>query len=234
MIELYYWPTPNGHKVAMFLEEAGLNYTIHPVDISAGDQFRPGFLAISPNNRMPAIIDLVPSDHGDPISVFESGAILLYLAERTGRFLPTDARGRKAAMEWLFWQVGGLGPMAGQNHHFGLYAPSKIPYAIERYVKETNRLYGVLDRHLENRTFIAGDGYSVADMACYPWVVPWKRQQQNLDGFPNLRRWFDRVRARPGTQRAYARGEPYSSRPAVTEEGKKILFGQTANRASAA
>lgn len=233
MIELYYWPTPNGHKIAMFLEEAGLNYTIHPVDISAGDQFKPDFLAISPNNRMPAIIDLVPSDDGDPISVFESGAILLYLAEKTGRFMPTDVRGSKTVMEWLFWQVGGLGPMAGQNHHFGLYAPSKIPYAIERYVKETNRLYGVLDRHLENRTFVAGGDYSIADMACYPWIVPWQRQQQNLDDFRNLRRWFDSVRQRPATQRAYAKGEPYSNRPTVTEAGKKILFGQTAAGAPA-
>ncbi|MEH2482802.1 GST-like protein [Nitrobacteraceae bacterium AZCC 2146] len=233
MIDLYYWPTPNGHKITMFLEEAGLDYTIHPVDISAGDQFRPDFLAISPNNRMPAIIDTAPADGGEPISVFESGAILLYLAEKTGRFLPKDVRGRKTATEWLFWQVGGLGPMAGQNHHFGLYAPSKIPYAIERYVKETNRLYGVLNRHLEHRTFIAGDGYSIADMTSYPWIVPWKRQQQNLDDFPNLRRWFATVRARPGTQRAYAKGEPYSSRPTVTEEGKKILFGQTATTALA-
>jgi GSH-dependent disulfide-bond oxidoreductase len=167
-------------------------------------------------------------------SVFESGAILLYLAQKTGRFLPQDTRGRKTVTEWLFWQVGGLGPMAGQNHHFGVYAPTKIQYAIERYVKETNRLYGVLDRHLENRAFIVGDAYSIADMASYPWVVPWKRQQQNLDDFPNLRRWFDAVRERPGTQRAYAKGEPFSSRPAVTEEGKKILFGQTASRASVA
>jgi GSH-dependent disulfide-bond oxidoreductase len=158
---------------------------------------------------------------------------LVYLAEKTGKFLPEDLRGRFEALQWLFWQMGGLGPMAGQNHHFGLYAPSKIPYAIDRYVKETNRLYGVLDRHLEHRTFIAGNGYNIADMACYPWVVPWKRQQQNLDDFPNLRRWFDAVRARPGTQRAYAKGEPYSSRPTVTEEGKKILFGQTAGRAPA-
>jgi GST-like protein len=233
MIELYYWPTPNGHKITMFLEEAGLDYTIHPVDISAGDQFKPDFLAISPNNRMPAIIDTAPADGGEPISVFESGAVLLYLAEKTGCFLPRDVRGRKTVTEWLFWQVGGLGPMAGQNHHFGLYAPSKIPYAIDRYVKETNRLYGVLDRHLENRTFITGDDYTIADIASYPWVVPWKRQQQNLDDFPNLRRWFDTVRQRPGTQRAYARGEPYSSRPAVTEEGKKILFGQTAARVPA-
>ena len=198
MIDLYYWPTPNGHKITMFLEEAGVDYAIHPVDISAGDQFKRDFLAISPNNRMPAMIDTAPADLGEPISVFESGAILLYLAEKTGRFLPEDLRGRKTAMEWLFWQVGRLGPMAGQNHHFGVYAPSKIPYAIERYVKETNRLYGVLDRHLESRTFIAGDDYSVADMAAYPWIVPWKRQQQNLDKFSNLRRWFDMVRLAPG------------------------------------
>jgi GST-like protein len=233
MIDLYYWPTPNGHKITMFLEEAGLDYAIHRVDISAGDQFKPDFLAISPNNRMPAIIDTVPSDGGEPISVFESGAILLYLAEKAGRFLPKDGRGRKAAAERLFWQMGGLGPMAGQDHHFGIYPPSRIPYAIDRHVKETNRLYGVLDRHIANRTFIVGD-YSVADMASYPWIVPWKRQQQNLDDFLNLRRWFDMVRERPGTQRAYARGEPYSSRPAVTEDGKKILFGQTASRAPAA
>jgi GST-like protein len=228
MIELYYWPTPNGHKITMFLEEAGLRYRIHPVDISAGDQFKPEFLAFSPNNRMPAIIDPSPTDGGEPISVFESGAILTYLAEKTGRFLPADVRGRKTVMEWLFWQMGGLGPMAGQNHHFGIYAPEKIPYAINRYVSETNRLYGVLDRRLNGREFITGSDYTIADMAAYPWVVPWKRQQQNLDDFPNLRGWFDAVRARPATIRAYAAGEPYSNRPAVTEEGKKILFGQTA------
>lgn len=228
MIDLYYWPTPNGHKISMFLEEAGLEFTIHPVDISAGDQFKPAFLAFSPNNRMPAIIDKAPTDGGEAITIFESGAILLYLAEKVGRFLPNDVRGRKTVMEWLFWQVGGLGPMAGQNHHFGLYAPYKISYAIERYVKETNRLYGVLDRRLEGRPFVAGDDYTIADMACYPWIVPWKRQQQDLDDFPNVRRWFAEVRARPGTQRAYAKGEPYSHRPAVTEEGKKLLFGQTA------
>jgi GST-like protein len=229
MIELYYWPTPNGHKITMFLEEAGLDYSINPVDISAGDQFKPAFLAFSPNNRMPAIIDTTPADHGEFVTVFESGAILLYLAEKTGRFLPQDIRGRNTVREWLFWQVGGLGPMAGQNHHFSLYAPEKIPYAIDRYVKETNRLYGVLDRRLAGRSFIAGEHYTVADMAAYPWIVPWQRQGQNLDDFPNLRRWFDHIQARPGTVRAYARGEPFSSRPAVTEEGKKILFGQTAN-----
>ncbi|MEG3191218.1 MULTISPECIES: glutathione binding-like protein [Novilysobacter] len=227
MIELHYWPTPNGHKVTMFLEEAGLEYRIHPVDISAGDQFKPEFLAFSPNNRMPAIIDAAPADGGDAITVFESGAVLLYLAEKTGRFLPPDIRGRKTAMEWLFWQMGGLGPMAGQNHHFGIYAPEKIPYAVDRYVNETNRLYGVLDRRLAGREFIAGESYTIADMACYPWIVPWERQQQDLNDFPDLRRWFESVRARPATERAYARGEPFASRPAVTEQGRNVLFGQT-------
>jgi GST-like protein len=227
MIELYYWPTPNGHKITMFLEEADLPYEIRPVDISAGDQFKPDFLTISSNNRMPAIVDHEPPGGGEPVSVFESGAILVYLAEKTRRFLPTDLRGRKAVLEWLFWQVGGLGPMAGQNHHFVQYAPEKIPYAINRYVNETNRLYGVLDRQLAKREYIAGE-YSIADMACYPWTVSHERQQQNLDEFPNLKGWFERVRERPATGRAYQKGEPYMNRPAVTEEGKKILFGQTA------
>jgi GST-like protein len=228
MIDLYYWSTPNGHKVTMFLEEAHLPYRIHPIDISAGDQFKPDFLAISPNNRMPAMVDTEPLDGGAPISVFESGAILVYLAEKTGKFLPGELRGRKTVLEWLFWQVGGLGPMAGQNHHFGLYAPEKIPYAVSRYVNETNRLYGVLDRRLANNRFLAGDTYTIADMAAYPWIVPWKRQQQNLNDFPRLRRWFDVITARSGTIKAYAKGEPYSHRPTVTEEGKSILFGQTA------
>jgi GST-like protein len=227
MIELYYWPTPNGHKITLFLEEAGLDYTIKPVNISAGDQFKPEFLAFSPNNRMPAIIDRDPVDHGGAMTVFESGAILLYLAEKTGLFLPTDMRGRKTVTEWLFWQMGGLGPMAGQNHHFGVYAPEKIPYAINRYVNETNRLYGVMDRRLADRPFLAGDNYTIAE-AAYPWIVPWKRQQQNLDDFLNLRRWFDTIATRPGTRQAYAKGEPFSAQPAVTEEGKKLLFGQTA------
>ncbi|MDG3438921.1 MULTISPECIES: glutathione binding-like protein [Nitrospirillum] len=229
MIELYYWPTPNGHKITLFLEEAGLDYTIHPVDISAGDQFKPDFLAFSPNNRMPAIIDTAPADGGEAITVFESGAILLYLADKTGRFIPADVRGRKTVTEWLFWQMGGLGPMAGQNHHFVQYAPERIPYAMTRYVNETNRLYGVLNRRLAGRTFVAGDDYSIADMAIYPWIVPWQRQQQNLDDFPDLKRWFEAVAARPATIRAYAKGEPLRNRPTVTEEGKKILFGQTAN-----
>ena len=228
MIELYYWPTPNGHKVTMLLEEVGVPYEIKPVDISAGDQFKPDFLKISPNNRMPAIVDHAPADGGAPIAVFESGAILLYLAEKTGRFLPGDLRRRTTVLEWLFWQVGGLGPMAGQNHHFAQYAPEKISYAVDRYVKETNRLYGVLDHRLEGRAFIAGADYSIADMAAYPWIVPHKRQGQNLDDFPNVKRWFANIRARPATIRAYEKGKPWMNRPAVTEEGKKILFGQTA------
>jgi GST-like protein len=227
MIELYYWPTPNGHKITMFLEETGLPYEIRPVDISAGDQFKPAFLAISPNNRMLAIVDHEPPGGGEPVSVFESGAILVYLAEKSRRFLPTDLRGQKAVLEWLFWQVGGLGPMAGQNHHFVQYAPEKIPYAINRYANETNRLYGVLDRQLAGRDYIGGE-YSIADMACYPWTVSHERQQQNLDEFPNLKGWFERVRERPAIVRAYQKGEPYMNRPVVTEEGKKILFGQTA------
>jgi GST-like protein len=227
MIELYYWPTPNGHKITMFLEEAGLDYEIRPVNISTGEQFQPDFLKISPNNRMPAMIDRDPADGGEPISLFESGAILLYLAEKTGRFIPSDLRGRKSVLEWLFWQVGGLGPMAGQNHHFAIYAPEKIPYAIERYRNETNRLYGVLNGRLKGRDFIAGD-YSIADMACYPWIVPYERQGQKLEDFPALKAWFERVGQRPGTIRAYEKGEVYRTTPTVTAESAKILFGQTA------
>ncbi len=227
MIELYYWPTPNGHKIAIFLEEAELEYRIVPVDISTGDQFKPEFLTISPNNRMPAIIDRNPADGGEPISVFESGAILLYLAEKTGKFFPADLRSRKVVIEWLFWQMGGLGPMAGQNHHFGQYAPEKIPYAINRYVQETNRLYGVLNRQLEGREYLAGD-YSIADMASYPWIVPYERQQQKLEDFPNLKRWFESIRSRSAVIHAYEKGQPFTSRPTITEESRKILFGQTA------
>lgn len=203
MIDLYYWPTPNGHKITMFLEESGLPYRIVPVDISTGAQFEPDFLAISPNNRMPAIVDRAPDDGGEPLSVFESGAILEYLGEKAGatspaasRFFPAELRKRKAVREWLFWQVGGLGPMAGQNHHFVRYAPEQIPYAIERYVNETNRLYGVLDRRLENSEFLAGEDYTIADMAVYPWIVPWEAQRQNLDDTPALKRWFQSIAAR--------------------------------------
>lgn len=226
MIELYYWPTPNGHKITIFLEEAALEYQIFPVNIGAGDQFKPDFLKIAPNNRMPAIIDRSPADGGNPISVFESGAILLYLAEKIQQFLPSDLRGRKTVTEWLFWQMGGLGPMAGQNHHFVQYAPEKIPYAMNRYVNETSRLYGVLNRQLEGRDYIAGE-YSIADMACYPWIVPYEKQQQNLADFPNLQRWFETMRDRPAVVRAYEQGQAYSNRPTVDEESRKILFGQT-------
>lgn len=234
MIDLHFWPTPNGHKITLFLEEAGLDYRINAVDIGAGEQFRPEFLAISPNNRMPAIVDNDPADGGEPISVFESGAILVYLADKIGRFLPTEVRGRKTVLEWLFWQVGGLGPMAGQNHHFVQYAPEQLPYAIDRYVAETNRLYGVLDRRLHGRTFIAGDDYSIADMACYPWIVPWKRQQQALEDFPDLHRWFEAIRARPATITAYEKGQAVSDRPVVRDDSRSILFGQTAQRNSPA
>lgn len=227
MIELYYWTTPNGHKITMFLEEAGLPYRIFPVSIGKGDQFKPEFLAISPNNRIPAIIDSAPADGGDAVSVFESGAILLYLAEKTGKLIPSDLRGRKTALEWLFWQMGGLGPMAGQNHHFAIYAPEKIPYAIERYVNETNRLYGVLNKQLSDREFVAGD-YSIADIAAYPWIVPHERQGQNLDDFPHLKRWLQAIKERPATVRAYAKAEEINpSKAGISEEDKKVLFGQT-------
>lgn len=227
MIDLYYWTTPNGHKITIFLEEAALPYCIVPVNISVGDQFKPDFLEISPNNRIPAIVDDDPAEQGPPIAVFESGAILLYLAEKIGKYLPNDLRGRLDAVQWLFWQMGGLGPMAGQNHHFSMYAPEKIPYAIERYVKETNRLYGVLNKRLNDRAFIAGD-YSIADMAAYPWIVPYERQGQKLTDFPNLERWFEEVGERPAVKRAYARAAKINTRPTVSEEAKKILFGQTA------
>lgn len=225
MIDLYYWTTPNGHKITIFLEEAELPYTIHPINIGKGDQFAPEFLKISPNNRIPAIVDQAPSDGGEPISVFESGAILQYLAEKTGKFLPTDLRQRVKVMEWLFWQMGGLGPMLGQNHHFSQYAPEKIPYAINRYVKETERLYGVLDKQLTDRPFIAGE-YSIADMACYPWTVPHERQQINLDEFPNVKRWFESIQSRPAVQRAYAKAEEVNQVNTMTDEAKAILFGQ--------
>ncbi len=225
MIDLYYWTTPNGHKITIFLEEAGLPYSIKPVNISNGEQFAPEFLAISPNNRIPAIVDLEPNDGKGPLSVFESGAILQYLAEKTEKFLPADLRGRAETMQWLFWQMSGLGPMAGQNGHFNNYAPEKIPYAINRYVKETERLYGVLDERLADREFIAG-GYSIADMAAYPWIVPHERQGQNLSDFPNLKRWFETIQRRDAVRRAYALAKTINTAPTVTDESKSILFGQ--------
>ncbi|MFL1387929.1 glutathione binding-like protein [Pseudomonas tritici] len=203
MIDLYYWTTPNGHKISLFLEEAGLPYEVHPINIGQGEQFKPDFLKIAPNNRIPAIVDQHPADGGAPISLFESGAILLYLAEKTGQFIPKDLRGRQEALQWLFWQMGGLGPMAGQNHHFSQFAPEKIPYAIKRYVDETARLYGVLDRRLADRPFVAGEAYSIADMAIYPWIVSHKWQSQRLEDFPHLQRWFNSIKERPATVRAY-------------------------------
>jgi GST-like protein len=225
MIELYFWTTPNGYKPLIFLEETGLDYVLKPVDIGAGAQFEPDFLRISPNNRIPAIVDTAPKGGGAPVSVFESGAILTYLAEKTGRFLPTEPAARADVQQWLFWQMGGLGPMAGQNHHFSNYAPEKIPYAIDRYVKETARLYRVLDTRLADRDFIAGD-YSIADMASYPWIVPYKNQGQDLADFPNLARWFAVMGARDAVKRAYAKGKALNTAPTVTEESKKVLFGQ--------
>ncbi|MDE2136416.1 MAG: glutathione S-transferase N-terminal domain-containing protein [Gammaproteobacteria bacterium] len=226
MLDVYYWGTPNGLKIKLYLEEAGLPYRIIPVDIGKGEQFQPAFLKIAPNNRIPAIVDNEPADGGGPLSLFESGAILLYLAEKTGRFIPRDLRGRALTLQWLFWQVGGLGPMAGQNGHFNQYAPQRIPYAIERYTKETNRLYGVLDRALAGRDYLAGE-YTIADMASYPWIVPHERHGQNLDEFPNLKRWFLAIRERPACQRAYVGVEQSYSRT-MSEEERKILFGQTA------
>ncbi|MGY6644242.1 MAG: glutathione binding-like protein [Salinarimonas sp.] len=229
MIDLYYWTTPNGHKVTMYLEETGTPYRIIPVNIGKGEQFEPDFLKIAPNNRIPAMVDHAPEGGGEPISVFESGAMLLYLADKDKAFIPQDPRGRAEVLQWLFWQMGGLGPMAGQNHHFSQYAPEKIPYAVDRYVNETNRLYGVMNKRLADRAFLAGD-YSIADMAAYPWVVPHERQGQNLDDFPHLKRWFEEIRNRPGTVAAYAKVKEINpDQPTMTEEAKKIMFGQTAS-----
>ncbi len=211
MIDLHYWPTPNGHKVLIFLEEAGLEHIIHPVNIGNGEQFRPEFLAISPNNRMPAIVDHAPRDEGAPISVFESGAILLYLAHKTGEFGGRDPRAHIDVLQWLMWQVGGLGPMLGQNHHFTRYAPEKVPYAIDRYLSETARLYGVLDRQLAGRSFVTGEDYTVADMACFPWILP-EAQGQDIAQFPNLARWHADIAARPAVIRALARGKAVAER----------------------
>ena len=227
MIELYYWTTPNGHKITMFLEETGLPYQIVPVNIGKGAQFDPAFLAIAPNNRIPAIVDRSPAGGGAPLALFESGAILLYLAEKTGQLLPKELHRRFDVIQWLVWQVANLGPMAGQNHHFAGYAPEKLPYAIDRYTKETNRLYGVLNKRLSGREFLAGD-YSIADIASYPWVVPHERQGQDLGHFPHLKRWFEAIRGRPATVRAYEKAKSINTESTMSEEAKKVLFGQTA------
>lgn len=228
MFDIYFWTTPNGYKVLLFAEEAGISYTIKPVNIGRGEQFTPDFLRISPNNRIPALVDHAPAEGTGPLSVFESGAILLYLAEKTRRFIPMDLAGRVEVLQWLFWQMGGLGPMAGQNHHFSHYAPEKLPYAVDRYVKETNRLYGVMNRRLAGSEFIAGPSYTIADMASYPWIVPYERQGQDLNDFPHLKRWFQAIAARPATQRAYEKGKAINTAPTVDDEAKRILFGQTA------
>jgi len=230
MIDLYYWTTPNGHKITIFLEEAGVPYNIKPINIGKGEQFAPEFLKISPNNRIPAIVDQSPSDGHGSLSVFESGAVLEYLAIKTGKFLPSETRSRVEVMQWLFWQMGGLGPMLGQNHHFRNYSNEKITYAIERYTKETNRLYGVLNRRLADRPFVATE-YSIADIAAYPWIVPYASQGQKLEDFPHLKRWFEAIHDRPATVRAYEKARSINTQPTVmTEESKRILFGQTATR----
>jgi GST-like protein len=228
MIDLHFWPTPNGWKISIMLEECGLPYTLEPVNIGRGAQFEPEFLALSPNNRMPAIVDHDPPGGGAPVSVFESGAILIYLAEKTGRFLATDLRRRKSTFEWLMWQMGGLGPMAGQNGHFLLYAPQKIPYAIERYASEVNRLYGVLDGQLERTgAYVAGDDYSIADMAIFPWVRIWKAQQVPLDDFAHVKAWYDGLRQRPAVRRGIDAGKELRA-SGLDDEARKALFGQTA------
>ena len=227
MIDLYYWTTPNGHKITIFLEESGLEYRILPINIGKGDQFAPEFLRISPNNRIPAIVDQAPADGGEPVALFESGAILHYLAQKIGRFLSAELRGQTETLQWLFWQMGGLGPMAGQNHHFRLYAKDKIPYAIDRYVNETHRLYGVLDKRLGDREFVASD-YSIADMAIYPWIRPYENQGQDIDEFASLKRWFIAISERPAVERAYARADEIrqQSQPVDEQESHRILFGQ--------
>jgi GSH-dependent disulfide-bond oxidoreductase len=229
MIDLYYWTTPNGHKITIFLEETGQPYKIFPINIGKGEQFAKNFLAISPNNRIPAMIDHEPPGGGAPISVFESGEMLLYLAEKTGKFLSKDVRARTQTLEWLFWQMANLGPNSGQNNHFSNYATDKIPYAMDRYRNEVNRLYGVLDRRLEGRDYVGGD-YSIADMAIYPWIVPHERQHQNIADFPNIKRWLDAIFERPAVKRAYAKAKEVNPNPGGirTAEERAILFGQTA------
>ena len=227
MIDFYWWGTPNGQKVRIFMEESGLPHRVLPVDIGKGEQFRPEFLAVSPNNRIPAIVDHEPEGKGAPISVFESGAVLWYLGEKTGRFLAKDLRGRMEVLQWLFWQNAGLGPMAGQKGHFSYYAPEDIPYAIDRYTREVGRLFGVLDKRLAAREYVAGE-YSIADMACYPWVLPWKGLEQDMADFPHLHRWFESIKARPAVQRAYVGvSEPYTGKRTFTDDERKTLFGQS-------
>jgi len=226
MIDLYYAPTPNGWKISIMLEECGLAYALKPVNIGAGEQFAAKFLAISPNNRIPAIVDSDPLGGGDPLSIFETGAILLYLAEKTGRFIPADPRGRYAVVQWLMWQMGGLGPMLGQNGHFKLYAPEKLPYAIDRYARETARLYGVLDRRLAEADYVAGSDYTIADMAIFPWIMTHKRQEISLVDYPNIARWYAVCRARPALQAGLALMKDAINRnPQDNAKTRETLFG---------
>ena len=227
MIDLYYAPTPNGWKISIMLEELGIPYEVKPVNIRAGDQFKPEFLAISPNNRIPAIVDRAPPDGGEPLPVFETGAILFYLANKFGRFLPTEMRARMVTIQWVMWQMGGLGPMLGQHGHFALYAPEKIPYAIQRYRDEAARLYHVLDTQLgKTGAYVAGGEYTIADIACFPWTMTHKAQGFTLDDYPNVKRWYADIRARPQVQAGLAIGkfvkEPFD------EEARKNMFGQRA------
>lgn len=228
MIDFYYWPTPNGWKVSIMLEECGLDYRTIPVDIGKGEQFRAEFLAISPNNRMPAIVDHDIEDAADagPLPIFESGAILMHLAEKSGQFLPGSARGRKALHEWLFWQVGNLGPMAGQLSHFVNYAPGEHPYSLERYANEYQRCLGVLERRLENRNYLLGDEYTIADIASWPWVLIAKPLGQDLDVFPNVKRWRQAIKERSAVQRGVDLGKEFRRQSPPDEDERRILFGQ--------
>ena len=230
-IDLYYWPTPNGWKVSIFFEEANIPYNVKYINIGTGEQFESGFLKIAPNNRMPAIVD-PQGPGGEPISVFESGAILQYLGRKFNQFYPSDERARVAVDEWLFWQMGGLGPMAGQAHHFRQYAPEQVPYAIDRYTNEVNRLYGVMDSQLADNAYLAGSKYSIADMASIGWVLPYERQGQNLDDFPHLKRWFEEIMARPAVKAGIAVGkeERKNTDLSTNKEAQAILFGQTARK----
>jgi len=232
MIDFYFWTTPNGYKVLQFLVETGIPYRLFPINISKGDQFKPEFLKISPNSKIPAIVDHDPIRGNESIAIFESGAILLYLAEKTGRFILDDIKGRAEVLKWLFWQMGGLGPMAGQNFHFVHYAPEHLPYAINRYVDETARLFKVMDKQLADREYLAGE-YSIADMASYPWVAMYKKLKQDLNDFPNLKRWYKQIKNRPATISAYEIGSSINTVPTVTEESKKILLGQSAGTLAA-
>lgn len=228
MIDFYFWPTPNGYKIALFLEESGLQHMVKAVNIGKGEQFEPAYLAISPNNKIPAIVDHAPTNGGDPLGVFESGAILMYLADKVGRFIPADARSRMQCIEWLFWQMAGLGPMTGQYGHFHVYAPDESPYAMERYRNESLRLLGVLDRQLQGEEFIIGDQYTIADMACYPWVNPYSDAPLDLKPFPEVRRWHAAIARRPATQRAYKYGDSLHRSGPMSDQERQILFNQCA------